>query len=273
MPVTLGLAGAGVLVGGVQSIMGASQASKAKKDLLKQINNQSLYQPSEYAQRSLAEAQARENAKAASVKYGESMLSSGLANAQANAARNAASGSQALAMGSANIGQYNQGLMNLGQLQNEFQQQGIQNTAAARNLMIGEQDKAFASKRQKEDMYANLYAGQLGAGNAMLSQGLGTVASGLIGAAGAYNGGGSGTKGAPIEMSPIQSKSAMPNFNSAISGPSRSKFKMNVPNTSALASNIENLGASSFSIPAPNPGSYNPLKTNYPTFPSGFSWF
>lgn len=180
---TLGLAGTGVLAGGVQAISGASQAKKAKKDLLNQLNNQSLYQPSEYAMKNLAEAQARENAKAASVKYGESMLASGLANAQANVARNAASGSQALAMGSANLGQYNQGLMNLGQLQNEFQQQGIQNTAAARNLMIGEGDKAFASKRQKEDMYANLYAGQLAAGNAMLGQGLSSIAQSGIGAA------------------------------------------------------------------------------------------
>lgn len=180
---TLGLAGTGVLAGGVQAISGASQAKRAKRDLLKQLNNQSVYQPSEYAMKNLAEAQARENAKAASVKYGESMLASGLANAQANAARNAASGSQALAMGSANLGQYNQGLMNLGQLQNEFQQQGIQNTAAARNLMIGEGDKAFASRRQKEDQFANLYAGQLAAGNAMLSQGLSGIAQSGMSAA------------------------------------------------------------------------------------------
>lgn len=180
---TLGLAGTGVLAGGVQAISGASQAKKAKRDLLKQLNNQSVYQPSEYAMKNLAEAQARENAKAASVKYGESMLASGLANAQANVARNAASGSQALAMGSANLGQYNQGLMNLGQLQNEFQQQGIQNTAAARNLMIGEGDKAFASRRQKEDQFANLYAGQLAAGNAMLGQGLSSIAQSGMSAA------------------------------------------------------------------------------------------
>lgn len=180
---TLGLAGTGVLAGGVQAISGASQAKRAKKDLLKQLNNQSLYQPSEYAMKNLAESQARENAKAASVKYGESMLASGLANAQANAARNASSGSQALAIGSASQGQYNQGLMNLGQLQNEFQQQGIQNTAAARNIMIGEGDKAFASKRQKEDQFANLYAGQLAAGNSMLSQGLSGIAQSGMSAA------------------------------------------------------------------------------------------
>jgi hypothetical protein len=182
---TLGLAGAGVLSGGIQAISGASQARKAKKDLLNQINNQSLYQPSEYAQRSLAEAQARENAKAAAVKYGESMAASGLANAQGLAQRNASSGSQALAMGASNIGQYNQAIMDLGQVQNQFQQQGIQNTAAARNLMIGEGDKAFASKRQKEDMFSNLYAGQLAAGNAMLGQGLSSIAKSGISAASA----------------------------------------------------------------------------------------
>jgi hypothetical protein len=182
---TLGLAGAGVLSGGIQAISGASQARRAKKDLLNQINNQSVYQPSEYAQRSLAESQARENAKAAAVKYGESMAASGLANAQGLAQRNASSGSQALAMGASNIGQYNQALMDLGQVQNQFQQQGIQNTAAARNLMIGEGDKAFASKRQKEDMFSNLYAGQLAAGNAMLGQGLSSIAQSGISAASA----------------------------------------------------------------------------------------
>lgn len=215
---TLGLAGTGVLAGGVQAISGASQAKKAKKDLLNQLNNQSLYQPSEYAMKNLAEAQARENAKAASVKYGESMLASGLANAQANVARNAASGSQALAMGSANLGQYNQGLMNLGQLQNEFQQQGIQNTAAARNLMIGEGDKAFASKRQKEDMYANLYAGQLAAGNAMLGQGLSGIAQSGIGAAKAAGDVDWTKMPKPQYFNEIASKSYR-NLNTPLSGP------------------------------------------------------
>jgi len=182
MPVTLGLAGVGVLAGTVQSIIGGSQASKAKKSLLNQIDKQSIYQPSEYASKMMAEAQARENAKAASVKYGETMAASGLANAQGLAQRNASSGQQALAMGSSNMGQYNQAVMDLGQLQNQFQQQGIQNTAAARNLMIGEGDKAFASRRQKEDQYANLYAGQLAAGNAMLGQGLSSIAQSGISA-------------------------------------------------------------------------------------------
>ena len=110
------------------------------------------------------------------------MAASGLANAQGLAQRNASSGQQALAMGSSNMGQYNQAIMDLGQLQNQFQQQGIQNTAAARNLMIGEGDKAFASRRQKEDQYANLYAGQLAAGNAMLGQGLSSIAQSSISA-------------------------------------------------------------------------------------------
>lgn len=186
MPVSLGLAGAGILMGGVQAIAGASQAKKAKESLLKEINNQSLYQPSQYAQQALAEAQARENAKAASVKYGESMLSSGLANAQANVQRNASSGQEALAMGGANQGQYNQGLMNLGQLQNQYNQQAIQNTNASRGVMIGEQEKAYNSLLAKQSALQNLYAGQLGAGNAMLGQGLSSVASGLVGAAGVY---------------------------------------------------------------------------------------
>ncbi len=155
---TLGLAGAGVLSGGIQAISGASQARKAKKDLLNQINNQSLYQPSEYAQRSLAEAQARENAKAAAVKYGESMAASGLANAQGLAQRNASSGSQALAMGASNIGQYNQAIMDLGQVQNQFQQQGIQNTAAARNLMIGEGDPLRVAFGKINNNFTSLFS-------------------------------------------------------------------------------------------------------------------
>lgn len=215
---TLGLAGAGVLTGGIQAISGASQAKRAKRDLLNQISNQSVYQPSEYAMKNLAEAQARENAKAASVKYGESMLSSGLANAQANVNRNASSGAQALAMGSANQGQYNQGLMNLGQLQNEYNQQALQNTSAARNTMIGEGDKAFASRRQKEDMYANLYAGQLASGNAMLGQGLSTVASGLMSAAQASGDIDWSKKNKPLNLTSIDSIGYKP-LSTELSGP------------------------------------------------------
>jgi predicted transcriptional regulator len=236
MPVSLGLAGAGVLVGGVQSIIGASQASSAKKNLLNQINNQSVYQPSQYAQQALAEAQARENAKSAGVTYGENMALKGLANQYANTQRNASSGAQALGMGAVGQANYNQAITDLGQVQNQYNQQAIQNTNAARGGMINEQEKAFNSLRAKQDAMQNLYAGQMGAGNAMLGQGLGTVASGLIGAAGAYNGGGgSGTKGSPVEMSSISGKTTMPNFNSSVSGPSRSNFQ----------------------------------KTNYPTFPPG----
>lgn len=277
MPVTLGLAGAGVLIGGVQALSGASQAKKAKQSLLNEINNQSLYQPSQYAQQALAEAQARENAKAASVKYGESMLSSGLANAQANVQRNASSGQEALAMGGANQGQYNQGLMNLGQLQNQYNQQAIQNTNASRGVMIGEQEKAYNSLLAKQSALQNLYAGQLGAGNAMLSQGLGTMASGLIGAAGAYSGGSSdGSIGKPIEMSSIQGKTNIPNLNltSEIAGPSRSNFKINVPAAASLISSMQNTGASPFSASSTGPTKYTPMKTNYPTFPSGtFNWW
>jgi|LauGreDrversion4_2_1035121.scaffolds.fasta_scaffold644768_1 hypothetical protein len=273
MPVTLGLAGAGVLVGGVQSILGASQASKAKKNLINEINNQSLYQPSEYAQRSLAEAQARENAKAAAVTYGEKMAMSGLANAQANVARNAASGSQALAMGASNMGQYNQALMDLGQVQNQFQQQGIQNTAAARNLMIGEGDKAFASLRAKQDALQNLYAGQLGAGNAMLGQGLGTVASGLIGAAGAYKGG-TGEIGKAVNMDSIPSKTNIPNFNVPIGGPTMAKSTLKTTPTSSLMSSAEGLNSNLFNSQNTNLPSFTPMKTNYPTFNSGaFNWW
>jgi len=231
MPVTLGLAGAGVLIGGVQSLMGASQAKKAKTNLINEINNQSLYQPSEYAQRSLAEAQARENAKAAAVTYGEKMLGSGLANAQANVNRNASSGQQALAMGAANVGQYNQGVMDLSQTQNQYNQQAIGNTNAARGVMIGEQEKAFNSVLAKQNALQNLFAGQLGAGNAMLGQGLGTMASGLIGAAGAYSGGNYNNK---VSTTPTVTNPAMyynsPTFNPAAPPARSSGFNTNAYN-------------------------------------------
>jgi hypothetical protein len=248
MPVTLGLAGAGVLIGGVQSIMGASQASKAKKNLINEINNQSLYQPSEYAQRSLAEAQARENAKAAAVTYGEKMLGSGLANAQANVARNASSGQQALAMGASNIAQYNQGVMDLGQVQNQYNQQAIGNTNAARGVMIGEQEKAFNSVLAKQNALQGLYAGQLGAGNAMLSQGLGTMASGLIGAAGAYGGGNSNnTSSTPPTVKNPDTYYNSPTFNPAATPPRYSGFNTNaykLQNNSPLVFAPSSFGAS-----------------------------
>jgi len=210
MPVTLGLAGVGVAAGAVQSIIGASQAAKAKKSLLNQIDKQSVYQPSEYASKMMAEAQARENAKSAAVTYGQSMAASGLANAQGLAQRNASSGQQALAMGASNVGQYNQAIMDLGQLQNQYNQQNIQNTAAARGVMIGEGDKAFASRRQKEDQYANLYAGQLAAGNAMLGQGLSSIAQSGISAVSASKdanrGGGSSGSSLPSYLSTYRPK-------------------------------------------------------------------
>ena len=274
MPVTLGLAGAGVLIGGVQSIMGASQASKAKKNLINEINNQSLYQPSEYAQRSLAEAQARENAKAAAVTYGEKMLGSGLANAQANVARNASSGQQALAMGASNIAQYNQGVMDLGQVQNQYNQQAIGNTNAARGVMIGEQEKAFNSVLAKQNALQGLYAGQLGAGNAMLSQGLGTMASGLIGAAGAYGGGSTGEVGKPVNMDNIASKTNMPNFNAATTGPVKAKSTLKTIPTSSLISAAQGVNSNLFNSQNTNVPSYTPMKTNYPTFsPGSFNWW
>jgi len=274
MPVSLGLAGAGVLIGGIQSIAGASQASKAKKSLLNSINNQSVYQPSQYAQQALAEAQARENAKSAGVTYGENMASRGLANVYANAQKNASSGAQALGMGAVGQAQYNQAVTDLGQQQNAYNQQAIQNTNAARGGMINEQEKAFNSVMAKQSALQNLYTGQLGAGNAMLGQGLGTVASGLIGAAGLYSGKNPGEVGSPVNMESIQSKTTMPNFNVSTTGPTKSNYKMNAGNTASLLSSIGNLNANAFGVPNPNAGSFTPMKTNYPTFPSNsFNWW
>jgi len=179
-----------------------------------------------------------------------------------------------LAMGASNMGQYNQALMDLGQVQNQFQQQGIQNTAAARNLMIGEQDKAFASLRAKQDALQNLYTGQLGAGNAMLGQGLGTMASGLIGAAGAYGGGSTGEVGKPVNMDNIASKTNMPNFNAATTGPVRAKSTLKTIPTSSLISAAQGVSSNLFNSQNTNVPSYTPMKTNYPTFsPGSFNWW
>lgn len=276
---TVGLAAAGMLGSGAQAIKGANDAKKAEKGLLSSIAGQQVKTINKEIEQQLAEAQARQGAVSPAVKYGMAMAGQGLSNVAAKAQRGASSGSDYLATLGAGQQQYNSTAADLALQQAQYAQQQQQNVAAARGAMSAERDAALESANAKNAAYQNLYAGQMGAANQMYSQGLSGLAQSATSAASAmsnmYSPTSPGSIGSPTDISSISGKTTLPNLNlpSPISGATKSNYRMNVPGTSSLMSSIPTSGLAPFNMPTPNAGGFNPARTNYPSFPSGFGWY
>jgi hypothetical protein len=207
---SLGLAAAGMIGSGIQAIKGSKDAKQAEKGLLSSIASQQVKTINKEVEQQLAEAQARQNAVSPAVKYGMAMAGQGMANVAAKAQRGAGSGADYLATLGAAQQRYNATGADLALQQAQFQQQQLQNVAAARGAMSAERDAMLESANAKNALYQNLYAGQMGAANQMYSQGLSglaqSAASGANAAANMYQPKGpKPTKLNKVNIDPIQS--------------------------------------------------------------------
>jgi hypothetical protein len=277
---SLGLAAAGMIGSGYQAIKGAKDAKEAEKGLLSSIASQQVKTINKEVEQQLAEAQARQNAVSPAVKYGMAMAGQGMANIAAKAQRGAGSGADYLATLGAAQQRYNATGADLALQQAQFQQQQLQNVAAARGAMSAERDAMLESANAKNALYQNLYAGQMGAANQMYSQGLSglaqSAASGANAAANMYQPMGPKTIGPKVEMSPIAGKTNINTFDSgSMIGPRIAASSLKTIPTSNLMSGVSSMPGNTNYLPTNISGATrnSNMSTNYPAFPGGFGWF
>lgn len=135
------LIGAGVgLIGGIGKMFSRGAANRRMAQLMKE-NPQ--YQINPEAQARLGLAKNLFNARMPGASYAEANIASNQANTMGNAARNAASGSQLLALGSAAQGQADQSYNQLAVQEQQDQQRRLGNLEGAQQGMIQEGDKVF----------------------------------------------------------------------------------------------------------------------------------
>lgn len=179
------IAGAAINLGSglYQTISGSQQQKKGQKDFEQAMAERPRYEISDTVKQQLAEAQARYNAQNPAIAMAYKQAQQGMANQIANAQRNAASGSQALAVGAGAEAQLQSIIPQLAAQQTAYNQQQYANLNQAQGLMSQEEKTKYADILAANQARQNFGLGLAQAGSAMKSQGLGALAQGGLGLA------------------------------------------------------------------------------------------
>jgi hypothetical protein len=193
--------GAGIgLIGGIGGLLSAGKANRQLEGLLRRDPQ---YQVNPLAQQRLAYANTLLNARMPGAAAMDRNIYGAEANQMANIQKNAADGSQALAMGAASQGQTDQAFGNAAQVENQDFQRRYQNQVGAQEGMINEDDKVYQDRLRRLQDEANIRGAQAqnrqGAWNAISGAGGGLMNFGLAGGAkGIFGGGGGAGAGASM---------------------------------------------------------------------------
>lgn len=150
--------GAGLgLVGGIGSIFSSMSANKKLQALM---GADPTYQENPLVKQRLALTQTLLNARAPGAAAQEANIYGNQAATMANVARNATSGSQALAVGAATQGQAGQQFADLGVEEAKDYQRRFGNYVGAEEQQVGEDDKAYQDRIRKFQDQAQIEGAQ-----------------------------------------------------------------------------------------------------------------
>jgi hypothetical protein len=258
------IAGAAINLGSglYQTISGSQQQKKGQKDFEQAMAERPRYEISDTVKQQLAEAQARYNAQNPAIAMAYKQAQQGMANQIANAQRNAASGSQALAVGAGAEAQLQSIIPQLAAQQTAYNQQQYANLNQAQGLMSQEEKTRFSDMLAANQARQNFGLGLAQAGSAMKSQGLGAIAQGGLGLATAgLNGQFGGNKTNTSQVATVANPSEY--YNNPMINPAAA------PNTTGLNTNAFNLKNNSPLVFASSSFSGSPLSA--PAMPAAAS--
>lgn len=180
VPLILGLASLGM--GAYQMAKAAKDKKKAEEDMKKAMAQRPDYQVSQSVKDQLADTRSRLNAVDPSIALMQQQAQKQAAGTQANAQRNATSGAEALAVGSAAQGQLQSMLPQMAMLQQQSQRQNLGNYYNAQGAMANQDLLVNQDQQAKSADMTNFALGKIGAASANMSSGINNAIGGAMSA-------------------------------------------------------------------------------------------